>query len=162
MSGFGIELVISTPAACAWAPDVLFNLVGMLLFEENPPNLLPLHRVSGSGPLVVDTETPLQHILCLTSAEYPSLIRLPGGLFELVHLTGITDAELQRARAWGPGEGGSMILQRVLEQLGVGTLTDPNRRSVTETPGFEAVWRTTEAALEAEWRPAGWTGQGKA
>jgi hypothetical protein len=162
VSGFGIELVISTPAAGHWAPDILFNFVAMLLFDESPPNLLPLHRVSGSGPLVVDTDTPLQHILCLTSGDYPSLVRLPGGLFELVHLTGITDGELQRARAWGPGEGGSMILQHVLDELGVGALTDPNRRSLTEADGFEAVWRTTEAALEAEWRQAGWTGQGKA
>ena len=162
VSGYGIELVISTPARCAWAPDVLFNLVTMLLLDPNPPTLLPLHRVSGGGPLVVDSHAALQHLLCLTSGEYASLVRLPGGLCELVHLTGITEPELQRARRWGPGEGGSMILQRVLEELGVGTLTDPDRRSLTERDEFESAWRRTETALEEEWRKAGWSGQGKA
>jgi hypothetical protein len=162
VSGLGIELVMSTPAGSAWAPDVLFNLVTLLLFDPNPPTLLPLHRVSGGGPIVEGTDTPLRHILCVTSGDYPSLIRLPGGLCELVHLTGVTDAEVQRAKAWGPGEGGSMILQQVLEELGVGTLTDPDRRSLTERDDFEAVWRKAEASLESAWHQAGWSGQGKA
>jgi hypothetical protein len=153
---------MSTPDSSAWAADLLFNLVTLLLFDPNPPTLLPLRRVSGGGPLVADTDTPLRHILCVTSADYPSLIRLPGGLCELVHLTGVTDAEVERAKAWGPGEGGSMILQQVLDDLGVGTLTDPARRSLTERDDFEAVWRRTEAVLEAAWRKAGWAGQGKA
>ncbi len=161
-SGFGIELVISTPHENYWAPDVLLNMVRYLLFQENSRVILPLDRLPCNGPLVLNTDTKLTHLLAVSSPEYENEIRLPGGRCDLVHMVGVTDAEINYAKEWGPGYGGSEILQKVLERNGVGTLSDPERECLTEVIDFRKIWNETEVELESLWRADGWNGEGKA
>lgn len=161
ISGLGIELVISTPDKCSWAPDVLFNLTKYMLFQPGARAILPGHRVPCNGPLVLGTNTPLRHLVGTRSSEYPSDIRLPAGYCWLVHLVGATDDEMGFATRWGPGTGGSEILQEVFLMLGVSYLSNPDRRSLTERTDFIEAWRLTEERLETQWRSNGWNGEGK-
>jgi hypothetical protein len=78
-SGFGIELVISTPSEANWAPDVLINLVKYMLFQKSSRVILPGHRIPCNGPLVLDTDTELTHLVATNSREYDTEIMLPAG-----------------------------------------------------------------------------------
>ncbi len=160
-SGFGIELIISTPSCAEWAPDLLLHLVRYLLFQPTARLIFPGDRFPCFGPLVPNTETPLRNLLAVRSPRYPNELLLPAGACTLVHLVGATDDEIERACAWGAGSGGSEILERVFNTLGVGTLTDPSRTSVVAHPQFSQAWLAAEMALEAAWRSSGWTGEGK-
>ena len=161
VSGFGIELVISTPSRAEWAPDLLLHLVRYLLFQPTARLILPGDRFPCFGPLVPNTESLLRDLLAVRSPRYPNELLLPAGACTLVHLVGATDDEIARACAWGTGYGGSEILERVFNALGVGTLTDPSRPSVASLPQFAHTWLEIETALEAGWRSSGWTGEGK-
>lgn len=129
VSGWGIELVISTRDFCDWPSNLLFELVEYLLFSEHSQIILPGHRLPLASPIVPATNPLLNHLLAITSSEYPSTIRLPGGLCSLIHLVGVTESEIKHARRLkNPG---SFVLQCVLQKLGVGCLTDPERPNHT-------------------------------
>ena len=147
VSGWGIELVISTRDFCDWPFNVLTNLVEYLLFADESQIILPRHRVPLAGPIVSETNSLLTYLLAITSPEYPSSIRLPGGLCELVHLIGVTESEIERARQIERGRG-SLVLQSVLEKLGVGCVTDPERACLTTHPQFEQAWSEAESQIE--------------
>jgi hypothetical protein len=100
-SGFGIELVLSTSGKAAWAPHVLVNLVKYLLFQKNARVILPGDRIPCNGPLVLDTNTQLTHLVATTSDEYETEIRLPAGKCHLVHLVGATQQEVSQALTLG-------------------------------------------------------------
>jgi hypothetical protein len=157
-SGWGIELVISTPAECKWAPDVLFNLVNYLLFQPSSRPIWPRHSLACDGPLVPGSKTKLNHLLATLSPEYENAIRLPGGHCDLVHLVGVTQAEIGKALALGPDSAGSMILEEVLFRLGAGVLSDPDRACLTAHPKFAATWTAVREELENRWKAQGWTG----
>lgn len=147
ISGLGIELVISTRDFCNWAPDVLANIVKYLLFYEDSRVILPGDRLPCNGPIVLGTDTLITYLLAVTSPEYPSEIRLPGGLCSLVHLVGVTEPEIKRAQR-KEGVEGSLVLQHVLQKLGVGCLTDPERSCLTMNPQFEQAWSEAEHDLK--------------
>lgn len=147
VSGWGIELVISTRDFYDWPLNLLMELVQYLLFNENSQIILPGHRLPLAGPILPATNPLLNHLLAVTSSEYPSTIRLPGGLCSLIHLIGITEAEVNRARQF-KGPTGSQVLQSVLVKLGVGCLTDPERPCLTTHPQFEEVWQEAEQEVK--------------
>lgn len=157
-SGFGIELVISTPDLNNWAPDVLLNLVKYLLFQENSRPINPYDRFPCNGPLVLNTDTKLTYLLAVLSPEYENELKLPGGYCDLVHLVGVTDKEISYAINWGNSNGGSIILSNILFKHGVGTLSDPERPCLSETIDLEKIWNETETELEAKWKEEGWSG----
>ena len=161
ISGWGIELVLSTPEKNSWAPDVLFNLTKYILFQTSSRVILPGDRIPCNGPLVLGTDTPLRHLIAVRSPEYASNVRLPAGYCWLVHLIGTTNDEIAYANQWGIGTGGTAILEAVFASMGVQCLTDPNRRSLTERAEFKTIWRATQERLESEWRANGWSGEGK-
>ncbi|HKY29070.1 MAG TPA: suppressor of fused domain protein [Pyrinomonadaceae bacterium] len=144
ISGWGIELVISTQDFYGWAPDLLMSLVKYLLFNENSEMILTGHRLPLGSPIASAAEPGLNHLLAVTSPEYPTNIRLPGGLCSLIHVVGVTEAEVERARTL-EGPRGSLALQRVLEKLGVGCVTDPDRSCVTTHPQFDQAWQEAES-----------------
>ena len=144
ISGWGIELVISTQDFYGWAPDLLMSLVKYLLFNENSQMILTGHRLPLGSSIASAAEPGLNHLLVVTSPEYPTNIRLPGGLCSLIHVVGVTQAEVERARTL-EGPRGSLALQRVLEKLGVGCVTDPDRSCVTTHPQFDQAWQEAES-----------------
>lgn len=154
-SGCGIELVISTPDRCHWAPHVLINLVKYLLFQKGARLILPGDRVPCNGPIVLGTNTAIRHVIALLSSEYPHQIRLPAGMCQLVHLVGATDGEIAAAQAWGTGRGGTYILEEVFRRRGVGYITDPTRSCLTLAPDFSSEWLSAQHLLEAKWAQEG-------
>jgi hypothetical protein len=150
-SGCGIELVISTPAQCHWAPHVLLNLVKYMLFQKGARLILPGDRVPCNGPIVLGSDTQIRNVIAVVSPEYPSQFRLPAGLCQLVHLVGVTDRETAVAKAWGTGRGGTYILAEVLRTAGIGCVTNPERSCLASAPEFQAMWLSAKAKLESEW-----------
>lgn len=150
-SGFGIELVISTIEKAAWAPDVLFNLVKYLLFQESARVILPGDRIPCNGPLVLDTTTPLNHLVAATSTDYETEILLPVGQCHLVHLIGCTQGEIDAALSMGNGTAGSIVLSRVLHELGIGFDSIPDRACLTSDTAFAGIWDRARSACESEW-----------
>jgi hypothetical protein len=136
-SGFGIELVISTPDDSPWPAELLLSFVRYLLFDEDSRVFLPGHRIPCSALQSIAPETELTHLAGIASPDYPHEIELPAGRCTLVHLVGTTTAEIERARS---EDDGTAILGRVLQEIGVGTLTDLTRECATKRPDFEALW----------------------
>lgn len=142
ISGWGIELVVSTRAFCQWPFDLLLKVVEYLLFSEHSQIILPGHRLPVGHPIVPAPNPLLNYLLAITSPEYPSSILLPGGSCSLVHLVGVTEAEITFARRLkNPG---SLVLQSVLQKLGVGCLTNPERPCLTTHPQFKRAWKEAE------------------
>lgn len=150
-SGFGIELVISTREKVMWAPDVLLNLVKYLLFQKDSRVILPGDRIPCNGPLVLDTNTELNHLVATTSAEYETEILLPAGKCYLVHLIGATQGEVDQALTEGKGTAGSIILCRVMQRRGIHFDSVPDRDCLTRSPEFPEIWQQVKAECEAEW-----------
>lgn len=145
VSGLGIELVLSSAEPAVWAPNILLDLVRYLLFAENATVFVPGERIPYTGFEHLGQPTPLTHLLALTSPEYASEILLPAGHCALVHLVGVTAAEVERARALDrPETPGSEVLAGVLVELGQGFVTDPARECLTEHPLFDEVWHEVE------------------
>jgi hypothetical protein len=136
-SGFGIELVISTPEESQWPAELLLSFVRYLLFDEESRVFLPGHRIPCSALVSIAPETELTHLAGIASPDYPHEIELPAGRCTLVHLVGATTAEIEVARS---EEDGTAILGRVLNELGHGTITDLTRECVTKHPDFESLW----------------------
>jgi hypothetical protein len=151
-SGLGIELVISTPERAAWPLDVLINLVRYLLFQKTARVVLPGDRVPCNGPLVRDTDTKLNHLLARFSSEYENEIGLPAGRCCLVHLVGVTEAEIANALTLGKGTAGSIVLSRVMDEMGVGCVSDPRRECLTTRDGFSVIWNRAKSECEAIWQ----------
>lgn len=151
-SGFGIELVISTREKVAWAPDVLVNLVKYLLFQANARVIFPGDRIPCNGPLVLDTTTPLTYLVATTSNLYDSEILLPVGQCQLVHLVGCTQGENDAALTMGHGTAGSIVLCRVLREMGVGFDSIPERSCLTRADRFAITWNRVKLACETEWK----------
>lgn len=148
LSGFGVEYVISTRRPADWAPRFLLDMVRMLLLGSSARVFAPGHRMSASAFSQYAPRTALGAIIGAVSPEYEHEIRLPGGRCTLVHLVGITPAELELARSLGASARGSEVLLAVLDQLGIGLVTDPARRCVTRSRGFKQRWRDA-AGIEA-------------
>jgi hypothetical protein len=148
-SGLGLELLMSATSSNVWAPNLLLELVRYLHFEENAQVFRPWERIPYSGFQAVG-QTCLSHLMAVVSGEYVTEIRLPAGFCTLVHMVGITAAEIDRARTCGGGPEGSIVLARVLHELGVGQLTSPERACTTEHPLFDEVWAETAAKVREE------------
>jgi hypothetical protein len=76
---------------------------------------------------------------------------LPGGRCDLVHLVGVTEPEIRRALTLGKGTAGSIVLCRVLEEMGVGCVSDPNRACLTTHREFEETWNRIAAECQLKW-----------
>jgi hypothetical protein len=138
-SGLGIELVMSAREQSMWVPDVLLSLVRYLLFHPDARLIEPGHRLPSSVFSQIDDKTELSHMLAVSSGEYVSSVLLPEGMCDLVHLMGITRAELERAKSQ-PGILGSVALSVALVELGVGFDTELRRACATKDPRFEEAW----------------------
>jgi hypothetical protein len=150
ISGIGVELVISTSEPTIWAPNVLLDLVRYLYFTEGATGFTAGERIPYTGFEALgtpDLPCPLTHLLAITSPEYPALLRLPGGFCTLLHLVGVTEAEVLRARNSARDGLGSFILANVMIELGIGLVTHPDRECATEHPLFDEVWTEVEEKM---------------
>lgn len=63
-----------------------------------------------------------------------------GGFCQLIHVIGVTPAELEAAKALGPTDRGTRVLLRVLYPFGIGAVTDGGRTCTTTRPDFARIW----------------------
>jgi len=147
-SGRGIELVMSTEVDVDWAPKLLMSLVRYLVMRPDAKTILPLDRMPAGGPVDGRQECELRYLLARRPRGYESELILPGGLCDLVHLVGITAPEFDHARQL-PAGAGSAALVLVLDVVGIGCITDPNRPCMTSRPDFQDLWQAAidEVAL---------------
>ena len=140
-SGFGIELVISTPAETAWAPQLLLNFVRYLFFDDEAAVFHPGDRIPCPAFADVQKGTKISHLICVQSPEYASELLLPGGTCTLVHLMGVTSAEIARAKSMGPSGPGTEVLFATLLALGIPPTSDLTRKCATLDRRFDKTWR---------------------
>jgi hypothetical protein len=146
VSGLGIELVISTPSPCDWAPLLLIDCVRYMLFDENASLIVPGDRMPTRAFESYAGGSLLTHMIATTSEEYDHHILLPAGQCTLVHLVGVTAEEVARAKEMKSGDG-TQVLSDVLAELGPGYVTDTKRPCTTQDPRFEKAWNTAAASL---------------
>ncbi len=144
-SGWGVEWALTTRDAADWAPQLLVRLVKYLLFHERSRVIAPGDRVP-CGPIAPGA--PLDHLIAARSATYDPDVTLPAGPCMLVHLVGVTAAEVALARSLGPGPLGSLVLLEALQRAGVGLLTDPARPCLTTSPDVPLLWSEALRAVE--------------
>jgi len=148
LSGFGVEYVLSAAADASWAPDILFSMAHRTLLDEKAPLFLPGHRTaSGAFASLVPGST--LGGLVATLGDYETDLRLPGGGCTLVHLVGVTAAELAKAKSLGATARGTGVLLHVLGALGVGVVTDPKRACATQHRDFARLWAEGEKEIPA-------------
>lgn len=128
-SGLGFEFFMQTAEAASWAKEALAALMAMqiLVAQELVAGGLvePFDRVPLGRPIDKSDGSLIRNLLILPPEHIPAQARLDSGVFDLLLCVGITDAEVQFARAQdGPG------LQKVLLHHDCIPVTDPHRRSL--------------------------------
>ena len=127
-SGLGFEFFMQTAEPAPWVMEVLASLMAMqiLVTQELIAGDLvePFDRVPLGRALDKSDHSLIRNLLILPPEHIPAQARLDSGVFDLLLCVGITDAEVQFARAQdGPG------LQKVLLHHDCIPVTDPHRRS---------------------------------
>ncbi|MBI1889414.1 MAG: suppressor of fused domain protein [Burkholderiales bacterium] len=134
LSGFGIEFALATRVEEAWPFTMLEALTSYALQGIKP--VLPWDRVPSSDLM---ENAPGGHLLALQAPGYDTQIITATGKFHIVHLVGVTSAEVTKAKL-RPGVEGSKALECVLHRLNVGCVTDRKRECLTDSMEFEAAW----------------------
>ena len=126
-SGLGFEFLIQTTASATWPIAVLNRLMAIQILiaagQKEGQLLEPFDRV-GLGESIDGGVSELKNLFVAPPEDIPSRIQTESGLVDMLVCVGISDAELQFARAQdGPG------LLQLLKHHGHFPVTDPNRVS---------------------------------
>jgi hypothetical protein len=135
--GLSAELVLTTPARSDWAERLLVELGNYLVDED--VSILPGDRLPTGAFARIAKGTALTHLFATTSTEHP-----------FIQLVGATAEEIEHAKKEG-GAFGTKVLGETLRRMGVGTVTDPTRKSVTEHEAFERTWREVASGMLPAW-----------
>jgi hypothetical protein len=135
--GLASELVLATPARCEWAARLLVELGEQLLAEDVA--ILPGDRLPTGAFARIAKSTALTHLFATTSTEHP-----------FIQLVGATADEIEHAKKEG-GAFGTNVLGETLRRMGVGSVTDLARKSVTEHADFERTWREVASGMLPAW-----------
>jgi hypothetical protein len=136
---YSFELVISTEDHCNWAPNVLMNLARYYFGPKGKP-FYHYQCFPCNGPLVLETDTKLTHLISVPAREYDHVIKLPGGKCSLVHLVGVAETEIKPAFELKNPVEGIKALYRVLCNRGIGACSIPERSSLAEEAAFLKEW----------------------
>lgn len=130
VSGLGCEFVFESSVQGEWAIRRLLQLMAyqILLCHNRYPGqepLGPFDRLPLRSP-IWDRESELQFLMLASADSEIGTQKLESGVFELIYVVGITEAEAAFARA---NNSGDMLLGR-LRAAGAFPVTDPTRGSV--------------------------------
>ena len=139
-SGFGVEFGIATAKEEMWPFAVLELLTAYTM--QGTKLVMPPDRIPASDVM----EAEGGHLLAMADPGYPLEIATLSGAVRIIHMIGVTGAEIEKANAY-PGEVGSRILELVLREFGVGCITDRRRACLTLRPDFQDVWQACEKRL---------------
>lgn len=135
--GLPAELVLSTPARCDWAGRLLVELGTRLVAEEVA--IVPGDRLPTGAFARVAKRTALTHLFATTTSDHP-----------FIQLVGATAEEIEHAKKEG-GAFGTKVLGETLCRMGVGSVTDLARKSLTEHAEFERTWREVASGMLPAW-----------
>ena len=135
--GLPTELVLVTPARSDWAERMLAELQAYLVSEGLA--ILPGDRLPTRAFVHVDPTSLLTHFFATTSSDHPH-----------IQLVGATAEEIEHAKKEG-GAFGTKVLGETLKRMGVGSVTDLARKSVTEHAEFERTWREVASGKLPAW-----------
>jgi hypothetical protein len=135
--GLPAELTLSTPPRSDWAERLLVELGNSLLTEDVA--ILPGDRLPTGAFARIEKSTALTHLFATTSQDH-----------SLIQLVGATAGEIEHAKKEG-GAFGTKVLGETLRRMGVGTITDLTRKSVTEDAAFERIWREVASGMLPAW-----------
>jgi hypothetical protein len=129
-SGLGVEFVLETPQQGDWAQALLLEIVAYAMlvaagFFGERPHMSYGHRMAMAEPIGPDGNSELTSVVLVEPDHYASRFKLESGAVDLLHVLGITAAELQFAK-----ETSSAELVGRLRSAGVYPRTDPRRRSI--------------------------------
>jgi hypothetical protein len=127
-SGLGFEFFMQTAEPAPWAMEVLAAVMGMQILVAGglvEGGLLePFDRVPLGRGADHSDHSLVRNLLILPPEHIPAQARLDSGVFDLLLCVGITDAEVEFARAQdGPG------LRKLLLHHGYIPVTDARRES---------------------------------
>lgn len=135
--GLTTELALTTPPSSEWAKRMLVELGNYLLAEGIA--IVPGDRLPTGAFARIAKSTALTHLFATTSSEHPH-----------IQLVGATAEEIEHAKKEG-GAFGTKVLGETLCRMGVGTVTDLARKSVTEHEAFERTWREVASGMLPAW-----------
>lgn len=129
ISGLGCEFILESSVQGEWAIRRLWQLMAyqILLCHDRYPGrgaLGPFDRIPLRGP-IWDGESDLQLLMLAPADPATGTHQLESGVFELVRVVGITEAEAAFARV----NGGDALVEW-LRAAAVFPVIDPTRRSV--------------------------------
>jgi hypothetical protein len=142
-SGFGLEFALATAAEEAWPLPMLELLSKYVLGSSRP--VLPGDRIPASDLMEEARGGGLMALPTPAFAEFKTL----SGTFDIVQLVGITAGELNKAKTY-PGHVGSQILELVLQEFGIGGITDRKRACTTRIADFDQIWQAKASTVESE------------
>lgn len=146
---YSFELVLSTAEEAHWPIAVLMNIGRYYRGPKGRP-FYPWQYFPCNGPLVLETDTALNHLITVRPREYDPVITLPGGECNLIHLVGVAEDELKPSLELEKGWHGIEALHRVLCNRGIGSCSIPERPSLAKDPTFRAEWEAELAKVQAE------------
>lgn len=128
-SGLGFEFTLETPGQSPWAISTLQWIMAMQILVASgfmEGGLLELDDlVPLGGPIIPNSDCPIQHLIIAEPARYPKRFELPSGHVDFMLCVGITDRERDFAKTQGTPQ-----LVNLLKHHVVFPLTDTARKSV--------------------------------
>ena len=135
--GLSVELVLTTPPRSDWAQRLLVEFGNYLVTEDVA--ILPGDRLPTGAFARIAKSTALTHLFATTSTDHA-----------FIQLVGATADEIEHAKKEG-GAFGTNVLGETLRRMGVGSVTDLARKSVTENADFERTWREVASGMLPAW-----------
>ena len=142
-SGYGVEFGLATAAEETW-PFPMLELLSKYVLGSSKP-VFPGDRIPASDLMVEARGGGLMALPTPAFSEFKTL----SGTFDVIQLVGITAGELKKAKGY-PGYVGSKILELVLEEIGIGGITDRKRACMTRNPDFDRIWQEKSSKVEPE------------
>ncbi|MGH9553211.1 MAG: suppressor of fused domain protein, partial [Terriglobales bacterium] len=134
VSGFACELMIKSPTDAAWPAQILRSLAYYIF--NHAGTISPSVRIGLNAPIKEHSDSLLRNLFVWYADEAPDTIyALRSGGFGLFCVVGITDEELRWAES--VEEYGTWCIQEAMRRVGLGQVSDPDRRSVITADNTE-------------------------
>jgi len=137
VSGFGLELMIKSPAEAEWPAQILRTMAYYIF--NHVGTLSPGKRLALNASIIAGGNSLLRNVLIWYPDEAPDCwYQLPSGGFGIFTAIGITDDEMRLTESIHE-EYGTWCMLQILTRLGLGQITDPARASVMDREDIASV-----------------------
>ena len=129
-SGFGTELVLEVPEQADWAILILQRMLAFNIllahgrFGDKPP-LDYGDRIPLNAPITMAGDSMIRHLVIAQPEHYADHFRLESGQVDFLHFIGVTDDEIEFAKAQSTAE----LCKRLID-AGYAPVTLPERSAL--------------------------------